>query len=56
MVKMSATKYSDKIYTIRKSDEIDQKLDYLSNKLSINNSSLFRMGLCLLYDQYSKGD
>lgn len=46
-------KYSDKLYTIRKSDEIDDKLEYLSDKLSLTPTSIFRLGVCLLYEEYT---
>ena len=49
-------KYSDKLYTIRKSDEINDKLTYLSDKLSLTPTSIFRLGVCLLYEEYGEND
>lgn len=48
-----AAKYSNKIYTIRKSNEIDDKLEFLSDKLSLTPTSIFRLGVSLLYEEYS---
>ena len=48
--------FSDKLFTIRRNEEWDDMLTYLSEKLMLDKSSTVRLALVKLYGEYKKNN
>ena len=46
--------FSDKLFTLRRSQEWDKMLTYLSEKLLLDKSSTVRLALVQLYEEYQE--
>ena len=47
-----AKEFSDKLFTLRRNEDFDQMLNYLSDRLFLNNSAVVRLAVMTLYEQY----
>lgn len=52
-----ANKYKNNPITIRKTEEMEEMLDFLQKKLLLTPTSIMRVGLARLYEyEFNKGD
>ena len=49
---MKEKEFSNKLFTVRRNEEWDEMISYLSAKLFLNNSSVVRLAVTTLYNQY----